>query len=70
MAQDPAREKVNLTTELRVSLVRTLLSIERTLTSWMHATVSLVAFGFTLYQAYCCFRYVKRTRSARRGPHV
>jgi hypothetical protein len=63
-----AQSKVNLPARLSGALVRTLLSFERRLLIWARAVASFVTFSITLYQAYCCFKYLKRNRS--HGPHA
>jgi putative membrane protein len=48
--RDPPRFKVVPTPETHFSWLRTRLSVERTLMSAVRTAVSLIAFGFTLFQ--------------------
>jgi putative membrane protein len=46
------RFEVKVTAESHFSWLRTRLSVERTLMSWVRTSVSLIAFGFTIVQFF------------------
>ena len=49
---DPDRFIVKTTSDSHFSWLRTRLSIERTLMSWVRTSVSLIGFGFTIVQFF------------------
>jgi len=51
-AQGPDRFDVRTTAESHFSWLRTRLSVERTLMSWVRTAVSLIGFGFTIVQFF------------------
>lgn len=50
------RFEVRLTSDSHFSLLRTRLSVERTLMSWMRTAVALIGFGFTVVQFFERFK--------------
>src|SRR5688572_3353967 len=50
--QPSPRFEVRLTSDSHFSWLRTRLSIERTLMSWVRTAVSLIGFGFTIVQFF------------------
>src|SRR5262245_44750724 len=52
MTDDPARFEVKTTGESHFSWLRTRLSVERTLMSWVRTAVALIGFGFTSVQFF------------------
>jgi putative membrane protein len=52
MTDEQARFQVKATAESHFSWVRTRLSVERTLMSWVRTSVSLIGFGFTIVQFF------------------
>src|SRR5580765_1531411 len=48
----PARFEVRLTADTHWGWIRTRLSVERTLMSWVRTSVSLIGFGFTIVQFF------------------
>jgi putative membrane protein len=46
-----------------MSLIRTRLSFERTLMSWVRTAVTLITFGFTLYKAFSYLQQHGRPRA-------
>jgi|SRR5262245_11513321 len=52
MTDAPGRFQVKTTAESHFSWVRTRLSVERTLMSWVRTSVSLIGFGFTIVQFF------------------
>src|SRR5262245_23892424 len=51
-AAAPAAESNLALTQSQFSWVRTRLGVERTLMSWVRTGVSLIGFGFTIYQFF------------------
>jgi putative membrane protein len=49
---EAARFKVSATAQSHFAWVRTRLSLERTLMSWVRTAVSLIGFGFTIVQFF------------------
>lgn len=52
MTDEQGRFQVKTTAESHFSWVRTRLSVERTLMSWVRTSVSLIGFGFTIVQFF------------------
>ncbi|MGE0153049.1 MAG: YidH family protein [Reyranellaceae bacterium] len=52
MAQEHSRFTVNTTADSHFSWLRTRMSMERTLMSWIRTAVSLIGFGFTIVQFF------------------
>jgi putative membrane protein len=52
VAADTARFEVHATADSHFSWLRTRLSVERTLMSWVRTSVSLIGFGFTIVQFF------------------
>ena len=52
MTDEAARFEVRTTAESHFSWVRTRLSLERTLMSWVRTAVALIGFGFTIVQFF------------------
>ena len=52
MTDEQGRFQVKATAESHFSWVRTRLSVERTLMSWVRTSVSLIGFGFTIVQFF------------------
>ena len=50
MADDRGRFEVRVTSDSHFSWIRTRLSVERTLMSWLRTAVALIGFGFTIVQ--------------------
>lgn len=50
--QGPYRFQVKATAESHFSWLRTRLSVERTLMSWVRTSVALIGFGFTIVQFF------------------
>jgi putative membrane protein len=50
--QHPGRFEVRTTADSHFSWLRTRMSLERTLTSWVRTAVSLIGFGFTIVQFF------------------
>jgi putative membrane protein len=50
--EDPPRFEVHVTSDSHFSWLRTRLSVERTLMSWVRTAVSLIGFGFTIVQFF------------------
>jgi len=50
MADDHARFEVRVTSDSHFAWIRTRLSVERTLMSWLRTAVALIGFGFTIVQ--------------------
>jgi putative membrane protein len=48
----PHRFEVRLTSDSHFSWIRTRLSLERTLMSWVRTSVALIGFGFTIVQFF------------------
>src|SRR6187200_1033440 len=48
----PDRFEVRVTSDSHFSWLRTRLSVERTLMSWVRTSVSLIGFGFTIVQFF------------------
>ncbi|TIU04855.1 MAG: DUF202 domain-containing protein, partial [Mesorhizobium sp.] len=46
--ENPPRFEVHVTSDSHFSWLRTRLSVERTLMSWVRTSVSLIGFGFTI----------------------
>jgi putative membrane protein len=53
----PGRFQVTTAAETHFSWLRTRLSIERTLMSWVRTATSLIAFGFSIVQIYERFQH-------------
>lgn len=51
-AATPHRFEVKVTADSHFSWLRTRLSVERTLMSWVRTSVSLIGFGFTIVQFF------------------
>jgi putative membrane protein len=52
MTDGAARFEVRTTAESHFSWVRTRLSLERTLMSWVRTSVALIGFGFTIVRFF------------------
>ena len=52
MADDRGRFEVRVTSDSHFAWLRTRLSVERTLMSWLRTSVSLIGFGFTIVQFF------------------
>jgi len=52
MMTDPQRFEVQATAESHFSWLRTRLSLERTLMSWVRTATALIGFGFTIVQFF------------------
>ena len=52
MPEPPSHLEVRLTPEAHFSWLRTRLSLERTLMSWMRTATALIGFGFTIVQFF------------------
>jgi putative membrane protein len=50
--EDPARFEVKSTADSHFAWLRTRLSLERTLMSWVRTAVALIGFGFTIVQFF------------------
>ena len=50
MADDRGRFEVRVTSDSHFAWLRTRLSVERTLMSWLRTAVALIGFGFTIVQ--------------------
>lgn len=50
MTDDRGRFEVRVTSDSHFSWIRTRLSLERTLMSWLRTAVALIGFGFTIVQ--------------------
>jgi putative membrane protein len=50
--ENPPRFEVHVTSDSHFSWLRTRLSVERTLMSWVRTAVSLIGFGFTIVQFF------------------
>jgi len=50
MADERGRFEVRVTADSHFSWIRTRLSVERTLMSWLRTAVALIGFGFTIVQ--------------------
>jgi putative membrane protein len=61
----PHRFDVRATAESHFSWLRTRLSVERTLMSWIRTGVSLIGFGFTIVQFFDRLQGLPGTASAR-----
>ena len=55
MAPEPARFEVKPTAESHFSWLRTRMSTERTLMSWIRTGTALIGFGFTIFQVAARF---------------
>jgi putative membrane protein len=51
-AQEPGRFAVRVTADTHFGWLRTRLSVERTLMSWVRTAVSLIGFGFAIVQFF------------------
>ena len=51
-AADAARFEVHVTADSHFAWLRTRLSVERTLMSWVRTSVSLIGFGFTIVKFF------------------
>ena len=60
------RFQVRATADSHFSWMRTRLSIERTLMSWVRTAVSLIGFGFTIVQFFERFSQMQGVREAAR----
>jgi putative membrane protein len=49
-SEDTSRFQVRATADTHFSWLRTRMSIERTLMSWVRTSTALIAFGFTIFQ--------------------
>lgn len=58
------RFAVRATADSHFSWIRTRLSAERTLMSWMRTSVSLIGFGFTIVQFFERFESMERVEAA------
>jgi putative membrane protein len=61
----PSRFEVRATADSHFSWLRTRLSIERTLMSWVRTAVALIGFGFTIVQFFERLKDLPGIRSAR-----
>ena len=61
-----SRYQVRATADSHFSWMRTRLSIERTLMSWVRTAVSLIGFGFTIVQFFERFGKMEGVRAAAR----
>lgn len=61
----PSRFEVRVTADSHFSWVRTRLSVERTLMSWVRTAVALIGFGFTIVQFFDRMQQMPGVRSAR-----
>ena len=50
MTDDRGRFEVRVTSDSHFAWIRTRLSVERTLMSWLRTSVALIGFGFTIVQ--------------------
>jgi putative membrane protein len=50
--ENPSRFEVRVTSDSHFSWVRTRLSVERTMMSWIRTAISLIGFGFTIFQFF------------------
>src|SRR5215468_3174370 len=50
MTDDRGRFEVRVTSDSHFAWIRTRLSLERTLMSWLRTAVALIGFGFTIVQ--------------------
>jgi putative membrane protein len=64
-----SRFEVRTTSDSHFSWIRTRLSIERTLMSWVRTAVSLIGFGFTIVQFFEKFSQMQGVKEAVR-PHM
>ena len=65
--EPPPRFEVRVTSDSHFAWVRTRLAVERTMMAYMRTSVSLIAFGFTIFQ------FIDRLQQARdevRYPHA
>src|SRR6185436_170573 len=63
------RFEVRTTSDSHFSWIRTRLSIERTLMSWVRTAISLIGFGFTIVQFFEKFSQMQGVKEAAR-PHM
>ena len=63
-ADHPARFEVRLTAESHFSWIRTRLSLERTMMSWLRTATALIGFGFALVQYLGHLEQLPGARSA------
>ena len=62
---DPAqRFQVHTTSDSHFSWIRTRLSVERTMMSWIRTSVSLIGFGFTIVQFFERFGHMENIAAA------
>lgn len=70
MADQPAdashRFAVKLTSDSHFSWIRTRLSLERTLMSWVRTATALIGFGFTIVQFFERFEHMEGIKAALR----
>src|SRR5262245_13724445 len=64
MTDAPGRFEVKTTAESHFSWLRTRLSVERTLMSWVRTAVALIGFGFTIVQFFERLPALSATRTA------
>ena len=63
-ADSPARFEVRVTADSHFAWVRTRLSLERTMMSWLRTAVALIGFGFALVQYLNHLQQIPEARSA------
>jgi putative membrane protein len=61
----PERFEVRVTADTHFGWLRTRMSVERTLMSWVRTAVSLIGFGFTIVQFFDRMREMPGTNPAR-----
>lgn len=61
---DRARFEVRVTADTHFGWIRTRLSIERTMMSWVRTAVSLIGFGFAIVQFFDRLQQMPEARSA------
>lgn len=62
---DPGRFEVRVTADSHFGWIRTRLSVERTLMSWVRTAVSLIGFGFAIVQFFDRLQQMPGVNSAR-----
>ena len=65
-AEPPPRFEVKVTAESHFAWLRTRLSVERTLMSWLRTATALIGFGFTIVQFFARFAQMADVRAAAR----
>ena len=64
LGEEPARFEVRLTSDSHFAWLRTRLSLERTLMSWVRTAVALIGFGFTIVQFFQHISQIEGVKAA------